>query len=74
MPDGGTQKPQRDSLFPFRPRKIKVTGGGMYLDSPANANGVKINATQDSGWLHVTVETDDSIIGYAVTVNGKDLP
>jgi hypothetical protein len=26
------------------------------------------------GWLHVEIEADESIIGYAVTVNGRDLP
>lgn len=47
---------------------IRVRGASMFLD------GAKIEATSKDGWLYLTVEADESIIAYAVTVNGKDLP
>ncbi len=62
-------------------RKIFVLASSLCLDSPAAANGVKVSARVapkgahlPDGWLHVEIEADESIIGYAVTVNGRDLP
>jgi len=50
-----------------QPPPIKVTGGTLYID------GVEIKASQDDGWLRIVVKADESIIGYAVNVNGRDL-
>jgi hypothetical protein len=52
----------------FAKAGISVRGQTMWLD------GAKIVASNEDGWLHITVETTDDVIGYAVTVNGKDLP
>ena len=53
---------------------IRVLGSGIYLDSPTHTHGVAIRARQDDGWLHITIDTDESIKGWALTYNGRDIP
>lgn len=62
-------------------RQISVVGSALYLDSPASPHGVKVEARTapkgtpaPDGWLHVSITADESIIGYAITVNGRDVP
>ena len=50
------------------PPRIQVIETGAHVD------GASVTIRNDEGWLHVIVKADESIIGYAVTVNGKDLP
>ncbi len=33
-----------------------------------------MESESDNGWLHVVVVTDESIKGFAVTYNGRDIP
>ena len=53
--------------------KIKVLSTTAHLTGK-QPNGVKVKATNDEGWLRVVIEADEGIVGYAVTVNGRDLP
>lgn len=50
------------------PPPIQIVETGSYVE------GASVRIRNDEGWLHVTVMADESIIGYAITVNGKDLP
>jgi hypothetical protein len=62
-------------------RMVRVTGSALYLDSPAAAHGVTVWARTapkgvpaPDGWLHVEIEADESIVGYAVELNGRGVP
>jgi hypothetical protein len=57
-------KPQNNPL----PPRVQIVETGAHVD------GASVRIRNDEGWLHVIVTADESIIGYAVTVNGKDLP
>lgn len=59
---------------PNESNKVRVLGGGIYLDSPTHTHGVSVKAKQDEGWLKIDVEADESIIGWALTFNGRDIP
>lgn len=54
--------------------KIRVLGSTLYLDSPTRTHGVKVNAHQDEGWLALKVEADESVTGWALSFNGRDIP
>jgi hypothetical protein len=53
---------------------IRVLAGRCSMDSPAHSHGVRINAEQNNGWLRVQIETDDSIKGWTLSYNGRDVP
>lgn len=70
---------RRDTMTPERVPNagdaIRVLGTGMYLDTPAFRHGVQIRAKIDlDGWLRVTVEADDSVKGWVLWFNGRDIP
>ncbi len=48
--------------------KITLRNTACWVD------GARIEVESGGGWLRVAVTADESIIGYAVTVNGRDLP
>lgn len=47
---------------------VRVGEATSYVD------GATITAKSGDGWLYITAEVAESITGYAVTVNGRDLP
>lgn len=47
---------------------IRVGSATSWVD------GAKVKLNNDDGWVHVEVETHESVKGWAVTVNGKELP
>ena len=36
--------------------------------------GATVVVRNDDGWVHLEVKTDSDVKGWAITVNGKDLP
>jgi hypothetical protein len=51
-----------------------VTGSTLWLDSPKNTHGVEVKARQSDGWVQIDLKMDESIVGYAITLNGRSLP
>lgn len=64
-------------------RKRKVfaqnVGGTVQLntwfdDSSLPRVDAQVKATNVDGWLHVEITAQEQIVGYCISVNGKDIP
>ncbi len=40
----------------------------------AHVEGARVEVESDNGWLRLIVTTDDSIIGWAMSIDGRDVP